>query len=62
MRRKITFTRGEVNQRGLVWDGHSFPYNQNHIEYARTLRKQMTKSEKRLWYDFLRAHEKKFYR
>ena len=29
---------------------------------ARTLRKEMTKEERHLWYDFLRGHTLKFYR
>lgn len=30
------------------------PYNKNLVSNARTLRKNMTKEEKRLWYDFLK--------
>jgi len=61
-RRRGIFTIEDVRKRGLIWDGHSLPYNPNLVENARVLRKNMTKAEKKLWYEFLRAHEKKFYR
>ena len=35
-------------------------YNKNHVTLARNLRKNMTKQEKRLWYNFLSAHPLKF--
>jgi len=60
--RQLTFTIEDVRKRGLIWDGHSLPYNPNLVEYARSLRKDMTKAERKLWYDFLRSHEQKFYR
>ena len=37
-------------------------YNKNNIPFARELRKNMTKEEKRLWYDFLRIYPTKFIR
>ena len=37
-------------------------YNKNNIPFARELRKNMTKEEKRLWYDFLRTYPIKFIR
>ena len=61
-RQRGIFAIDDVRKRGLIWDGHSLPYNPNLVENARSLRKDMTNSEKKLWYDFLRAHEKKFYR
>ena len=32
------------------------PHNTHHIDKARQLRKNMTKEEKHLWYDFLRPY------
>ena len=37
-------------------------YNKNLKENARYLRKNMTRHEKHLWYDFLRKYPVKFYR
>ena len=38
------------------------PYNKNNINLAKTLRKNMTKEENHLWYDFLRSYSAKFTR
>ncbi len=37
-------------------------YNRNLIQAAKALRKNMTKEEKRLWYDFLKTHSTRFLR
>ena len=37
-------------------------YNKYNIQIARTLRKNMTKEERHLWYDFLRNYPVKFTR
>ena len=37
-------------------------YNKNNIPFARQLRKNMTKEERHLWYDFLRTYSVKFIR
>ena len=37
-------------------------YNKNLIPYAKELRKNMTKEERHLWYDFLRSYPVKFTR
>ena len=37
-------------------------HNKNLVPNARELRKNMTKEEKRLWYDFLRTYKVKFLR
>ena len=39
-----------------------FKYNKNNIPFARQLRKNMTKEERHLWYDFLRTYPHKFIR
>ncbi len=36
------------------------PYNSKLKERARELRRNMTKAEKKLWYEFLSGHEKRF--
>ena len=38
------------------------PYNKNNINLAKTLRKNMTKEENHLWYDFLRSYPIRFQR
>lgn len=35
-------------------------YNKDLIPFAKTLRKNMTKEEKHLWYDYLREHPARF--
>ena len=40
----------------------SMPRNPNLLEYARQLRKEMTKEERHLWYDFLKDCPVKFYK
>ena len=40
----------------------SLPGNKDLLEYARKLRKEMTKEERRLWYYCLRERPEKFYR
>ena len=40
----------------------ALPRNKNLVGNARALRKEMTKEERHLWYDFLRQHPLKFYR
>ena len=37
-------------------------YNKKNIPFARQLRKNMTKEERHLWYDFLRTYSVKFIR
>ena len=37
-------------------------YNKGLISFAKSLRKSMTKEERRLWYDFLRDYPVRFYR
>jgi len=37
-------------------------YNHKMLEQVRNLRREMTRQEKHLWYDFLRFHPEKLYR
>ena len=39
-----------------------YNHNRNKTPLAKQLRKNMTKEERHLWYDFLREHPIKFYR
>ncbi len=39
-----------------------YKHNKNLVSYAKKLRKEMTKEEKHLWYDFLQKYHKKFIR
>lgn len=39
-----------------------YKYNKANVPIAKTLRKNMTKQEKHLWYDFLREYPIKFTR
>lgn len=38
------------------------PYNKANIDFAKDLRKNMTRHEKHLWYDFLRSYPVRFQR
>ena len=40
----------------------NYKHNPNLTEYARTLRKNMTKEERHLWYDFLKNYPVRFLR
>ncbi|MBQ8898792.1 MAG: endonuclease domain-containing protein [Clostridia bacterium] len=40
----------------------SLNYNGKNIEYAKTMRKQATPQERKLWYDFLRDYPVRFQR
>lgn len=40
----------------------SLPRNDNLLKHARRLRKEMTKEERHLWYDFLKDYPAKIYR
>ena len=37
-------------------------YNKQLVPFAKQLRKEMTKEERHLWYDFLRTHSARFSR
>jgi very-short-patch-repair endonuclease len=39
-----------------------YQHNKNLVSFAKQLRKNMTKEERHLWYDFLRDYHIKFYR
>ena len=39
-----------------------YKHNKNLVPYAKELRKNMTKEERHLWYDFLRSHPLRFIR
>ena len=40
----------------------NYKHNKSLIPFAKSLRKNMTKEERHLWYDFLRSHPVKFLR
>jgi very-short-patch-repair endonuclease len=50
----IHFDGDSVRKRGLASNGYHLPYNPNNVKYAKTLRRNMTPAEKKLWYEFLR--------
>lgn len=52
---------GDVGGRGSK-DNMSLKYNGNNIPLAKILRKEATKQENHLWYDFLSKYEVKFQR
>ena len=39
-----------------------FKHNKNLVPFAKRLRREMTKEERHLWYDFLRTHPARFSR
>lgn len=48
--------------KGLITTGYHIPYNPQLKQRGRELRKNMTKSEQKLWQDFLRYFQFQFYR
>ena len=58
----IHITSEEVKERGLIWRGNHLPYNPENVEKARTLRKNETQAEKKLWREFLSGHKLRFLR
>lgn len=48
--------------RQLVQKTRLLPFNPRIMDFVKTLRKNMTKEEKKLWYDFLKDLEYKFIR
>jgi len=58
----INITAEEVKERGLIWNGRHLPYNPDNVEKAKELRKNETKTEKKLWYNFLSRHKVRFLR
>ena len=48
--------------RKLIQKNSLLPFNPKIMDFVKTLRKNMTKEEKKLWYDFLRDFEYKFTR
>ncbi len=47
-------TKEFLNKRWLIFSNHRIPYNPKLKERARELRKNMTKSEKKIYFDFLK--------
>lgn len=47
---------------GLISNGKTPPYNPKLIDRAKQLRKEMTKSECKLWFQFLKDHTFRFQR
>ena len=43
-----------AKERNLVYNGRHLPYRESLVEYSRQLRNNMTKAERKMWYDFLR--------
>ena len=43
-------------------DHHHLPYNPKLVERAKELRKNMTKAERKLWYDYLRNFKYRVHR
>ncbi len=46
-----------LKQRGLITTGFHLPYNPNLVERARTMRKNPTLAEKKLWQAYLRKYK-----
>jgi len=51
-----------LKRQGLIFNWHHLPYNPKLVERAKTLRKNMTKAEQKLWYEFLRTFRCRFHR
>jgi very-short-patch-repair endonuclease len=51
-----------LKEEGLVWTGKSLPFNPKLKDYASDMRKEMTKEENHLWYDYLSKLKSPFLR
>ena len=54
--------KDDIKQRGLLFTGCHLPYNTDLVERAKELRKNMTVEEKKLWYEHLKNHTRRFRR
>ncbi len=61
-KRTIELDKESVEKRWLVRDWKTFPYNPSNLDKAKLLRKKMTKAESKLWHDYLKKLDIKFYR
>ncbi len=60
---KVPLSEGDLGgacTKHLLKPSRRLPYNQKLKEIAKDLRKNMTKAEKKLWYEFLSSHKKRF--
>ena len=60
--KEFKFSREFLKSRGLILGSFHLPYNPKLINRAKYLRQHMTKAEAKLWFDFLRNHDYRFYR
>ena len=51
-----------LQERWLVYSNWRLPYNPNLNDRAKQMRRDMTKAEKKLWFDFLKDYKYKFLR
>ncbi len=54
--------KDDIKRRGLLFTGCHLPYNPDLIGRAKEMRKNMTREEKKLWYEFFRNFEHCFRR
>jgi len=50
----VLFTKEGLEKRGFITSGYHIPYNPALKERARKLRKNMTKAERKIWYECLK--------
>ena len=55
-------TREFLQERWLVYSNWRLPYNPDLNDRAKQMRRDMTKAEKKLWFDFLKDYKYKFLR
>ena len=58
----VTMNEDEIKKRGLLFNGRHLPYNTDHVDRAKEMRKNMTAEEKKLWYTFLKNCAHRFRR
>ena len=54
--------KGDLKKRGLIFNGFHVPYNPDLVDRARDMRINMTAAERKLWYEFLKKHKRRFRR
>ncbi|MGE5670648.1 MAG: endonuclease domain-containing protein [Fibrobacterota bacterium] len=49
----VYFDKDSVLNRNLTWNGSHLPYNSDNVDKARSMRREMTPAEIKLWYGLL---------
>ena len=56
----MQFDKNSLSKRHLIFNGRHLPYSPDLKQQAKELRKNMTKAERKLWFEYLKHHQIKF--